>query len=211
MEAQIRANTRPATPPTAWHHPTHMPACAPGHSAWQAAHFRRSRLEGPSQGDPGQGRCRALLQRMLWHLRHSATVPCKRTIPLRGACPAQTCVLTAAPLPAERCSQPAPPAVNEQAASHHVGPKSSGAPSCLGLDEPRGQAFRERPDTWVTSVWFHSYETPRGCTSGDKARARGSAGVLTADGTGSPPARKPAQLAVAMAAQLRPPQSGHHV
>lgn len=95
-------------------------------------------------GDPGQGRCRACF-RECWHLGHSATVPCKRTIPLRGACPAQTCVLTAAPLPAERCSQPAPPAVNEQAASHHVGPKSSGAPSCLGLDEPRGQAFRERP------------------------------------------------------------------
>ena len=50
----------PATPPTAWHHPTHVPACAPGCGAWQAARFRRLRLEGPLKGDPGQKGCPTL-------------------------------------------------------------------------------------------------------------------------------------------------------
>ena len=112
---------------------------------------------------------------MFWHLRHSDTVPCKWTIPLRGACPTQTRALTAA-LTVERCKQPGPLAVNEETMSHHVGPERSGALSCYGLDEPRGHGFSETPDTQVTSGQFRSYEMPRGGTSGDKTQAGGGAG-----------------------------------
>lgn len=166
--------------------------------AWKV-HRRETQVRG------GVGRC----FRECFAPQDSATVPCKRTI-ASGRAPSSDMRAHGSTTPSRKV-QPASPASSERAGSIPPRrPQSSGAPSCLGLDEPRGQAFRERPDTWVTSVWFHSYEMLRGCTSGDKARAS-SAGVLTADGTGSPPARKPAQLAVAMAAQLRPPQSGHHV